>query len=205
MWLKKNIQKLLYFLLLGLLFMPFVQERLKLIPVTPLSGYFVKTEKIELSVSNFMDGTFQENLETRRKENVGFHDFLIRLNNQRKYSLFNEVNTNDIIKGKEGMWFGFSYIATYFGNDYIGHSKLMDFSHKIKFIQDSLSKRRKLFFPLIIPGKTAVYPELIDRFNYLLKTFYLKHHKEELNKDQPCPLNRLVKNLTFRLLQLQDV
>lgn len=165
MWLKKNIQKLLYFLLLGLLFMPFIQERLKLIPVTPLSGYFVKTEKIELSVSNFMDGTFQENLETRRKENVGFHDFLIRLNNQRKYSLFNEVNTNDIIKGKEGMWFGFSYIATYFGNDYIGHSKLMDFSHKIKFIQDSLSKRRKLFFPLIIPGKTAVYPELIpDRF-----------------------------------------
>jgi len=165
MWIKKNIQKLFFFLLLGLLFLPLIQERLKLIPVTPLSGYFLKTEKIELSVSNFMDGTFQENFETRRKENVGFHDFLIRLNNQRKYSLFNEVNTTDIIEGKDGMWFGFSYISAYFGNDHISYPKLKEYSNKIKFIQDSLGKRGKLFFPMIIPGKAAIYPELIpDRF-----------------------------------------
>jgi hypothetical protein len=165
MGIKNNIQKLLFFLLLGLLFLPFFQERLKVLPITPLSGFFVKTEKVDLSVPNFIEGTFQENFEVRRKENVGFHDFLIRLNNQRKYSLFSEVNTNDLIEGKNGMWFGFSYIAAHFGNDYMGYEKLKEYSDKIKFIQDSLSKRGKLFFPMIIPGKTSIYPELIpDRF-----------------------------------------
>lgn len=175
MWPKKNIQKLLYFLMLGLIFSPIIQERLQLIPVPPLSGFFVKTEKITPSFSSFIDGSFQKNFEALRKENIGFHDFLIRLNNQRRYTLFNEVNTTDVIEGKEGVWFGYSYIASYFGNDYIGYSKLLDFSHKIKFIQDSLNKRGKLFFPMICPGKTAIYPESIpDRF-------YAEYNKKTTN------------------------
>lgn len=93
------------------------------------------------------------------------------------------------------MLFSNSYIETYFGNDFIGSSKIEDFSLKMKFIQDSLRKRGKFFFLLIAPGKTAVYPELIpDRF-------YEKYSKKRTNHEV---LTQKLDSLNFSYLDLKS-
>lgn len=80
-----KIKKGLYFLAILVLLFPFMQNKLKLIEINKLNGYFSFTPSIPFKFDTWMNGSFQSNLEVRSKEKVGFHDLFIRLNNQRRY------------------------------------------------------------------------------------------------------------------------
>lgn len=187
----QTVKKGIYFLAIVLLLMPFIQQKLKLFELKKLNGYFTSTPSIILKYKTWNSGVFQNNLEKKSKEKVGFHDFFIRLNNQRRYSLFDSYDVFGVIEGKQNMLFYDSYIETYFGNDFIGIPKVETFSHKMKFIQDSLKKRGKLFFFLIVPGKTAIYPELIpDRF-YESNTKKITNHEAMVQEFKKIGFNFL--------------
>ena len=70
-----------------------------------LKGWQSIEEVNDLSWKNWSTGTWQEDCEVWLKRRMKSRHFFIRLNNQLKYSLFNQTNAKDIIEGKNVYYF----------------------------------------------------------------------------------------------------
>lgn len=142
------------------LLLPLIQSFANLIEEKPLKGSFVSSgSNIEFTIANWFNGKFQEINEPYIKENTGFRNSLIRLNNQVSFSLFNYSTAKNVIVGREGMLYEEDYIKAYLGIDFIGRTAIAEKVKKIKAIQDSLEQRNKLFLVVLAPGKASFYPD----------------------------------------------
>src|SRR6476646_5037661 len=98
---KNNLlKKSLLGLIVLILITPLIQQRFKLLNIKPLSGYFEPQADIDFNQKNWLTGEFQNQKEAYLKENFGFSNWLVRLNNQVNYSFFNETSTKDVVIGK---------------------------------------------------------------------------------------------------------
>ena len=89
-----NIFNFIAVLLLVVLMMPAIWFAAGKEVGRSLDGAFVKlpTPKIsEFRWEKWLDNSFQSDFETRLNSNIGFHDFLVRLNNQLNWSLYRNV------------------------------------------------------------------------------------------------------------------
>lgn len=161
---KLTVKQILFLLVMLLLILPALQRYFIFVAEKPLSGAFVKQEPpnfSDITVSSWMDGSFQADFSTRLEPHIGFHNTLLRLFNQLEYSLFREANAEGVIVGKAGELFEDDYIRAFMGEFYVGESVWKDKALKIKAIQDTLEKLGKSFFVILEPGKGSTYP---DRF-----------------------------------------
>jgi hypothetical protein len=102
---KLTVKQILFLLVMLLLILPALQRYFIFVAEKPLSGAFVKQEPpnfSDITVSSWMDGSFQADFSTRLEPHIGFHNTLLRLFNQLEYSLFREANAEGVIVGKAG-------------------------------------------------------------------------------------------------------
>lgn len=161
---KLTVKQVLFLLVILLLILPALQRHFNFVAEKPLSGAFVKQEPPnfnEITVSSWMDGSFQADFSNRLESHIGFHNTLLRLFNQLEYSLFREANAEGVIVGKAGELFEEDYIRAFMGEFYVGEAVWKDKVLKIKAVQDTLEKLGKSFFVILEPGKGSTYP---DRF-----------------------------------------
>lgn len=134
------------------------------------------------SIKKWLDGTFQESVQNYVNDNIGLFPFFIKLHNQIEYSLFENIYTGNVVKGKDNYLFESGYIKAYLGEDFNGLEKIQRKTKALKVLQDSLLAMNKSFVFVMASGKASYFPEYLpdlkepDSTNF---EFYLKEFKKE--------------------------
>ena len=154
-----DIKKLLFFLMLMLLVMPWLQVKLNLFKVRPLHGAITEPTKCNFALNDWFSGTYQEQNEKYLNEKFGFRNLFVRINNQVAFSLFHKAKANGVVIGKHNYLYEENYIKAYYGTDYLGHDSIEHRMQRVKFLQDTLSKLDKNLILVYAAGKGSFYPE----------------------------------------------
>lgn len=155
----QSIRKVLFVLMLLMLVLPYLQDVLYLVKLTPLRGALTTNEKSNFSFGKWFSGEYQEKQEQYVNENFGLRNLFIRINNQIAFSLFNKAKANGVIIGKNDYLYEEGYIKAYYGSDYIGTDSINNRIQKLKYIQDTLQKLHKDLIIVFAAGKGSFYPE----------------------------------------------
>ncbi len=154
-----------FFIIMGLLIaLVLVQTHLRPFGDMFLSGAEGKKPIAAFTPSAFFNGTFQDTVEAWLKQHVGFRGFLIKLDNQINYSLFNEFSRNHprrLILGKKLQLFEEPYIDLYNRVSVADHDALEKKVASLKLLQKSLKRRNITLMLIVTPSKTTIYPEYI--------------------------------------------
>jgi hypothetical protein len=156
---EEHIKKNLFWVMIALWFIPWIQGRFDIINEKSLKGAIEKKSNPILNESTWWHGDFQKSKEAYLNDEFGFRPYFIRLNNQVEFWLFNKVRASHVIKGKEGYLYEYNYIKTYYGLDFIGEDAIEKRFIQLKKIQDSLASRGKTFILAIAASKGQFYPE----------------------------------------------
>jgi len=178
MKIKSDIVNLVLILaVIAIILFPALQKQYSLFKEPKLDGDVVLASGIKLSRAHWFNGTYAQTKEKYLNDNLGFHNFFVRLNNQLYYSLFKKANAKDVVVGKDGFLYELKYLITHAGLDYVGDEEIKNRFIKLKFIQDTLAKKGIHFALLFAPGKATFYPEYIPApYNVpSTKTNYLKY------------------------------
>lgn len=160
----KRLKQVLFFGIIGALFMPMVQHKFRFTAEKPLIGSYVLSEKPKITLENWFSGKYQQAQDTYITEHAGYRPGWVRLYNQWNYSLFNETNASGVIVGKENYLYEEGYIKAYYGIDFIGDEKIKQITQQLKFVQDTLKKKGIDFVVVFAPGKGSYYPEYIPDY-----------------------------------------
>tara|TARA_B100001109_G_C18864473_1_gene476172 strand:- start:7367 stop:8818 length:1452 start_codon:yes stop_codon:yes gene_type:complete len=181
---KQSLSKYLFIIFIVALTIPTYFYFFQIEEQTPLSGDFHLEKKPKYTKNEFINGSFQQRMESHLKDSIGFHHFFIRFNNQWKYSVFDKINLLGVVRNGRTM-LPLDYVNTYLGKDYIGVTELNLYAKKLKELQDTLANHQIKFLFLIAPGKAAIYPEKIPQYllaqkkdstNYDVFTQLLEQH-----------------------------
>lgn len=126
--------------------------------VEKLYGTFKKIEKPTFSLSDWSSGDYQSNMDKRTNSNFFIRSVLIKARNQFDYTLFDKVNSNDVIKGRENILYQRPYIESYLGMNFIGEEKINTRLDKIKYLQDTLAQMDKKLLVVIAASKASYFP-----------------------------------------------
>jgi len=175
-----TVSFILILIVIAIISLPAIQKHYHFFKEGNLEGDVVLAENITLNKEDWFSGNYAQTKEKYLNDNLGFHVFFVRLNNQLFYSLFKKANAKDVVAGKDGFLYEMKYLVTHAGLDYIGDKALKSRFIKLKFIQDTLEKKGIHFALLFAPGKATFYPEYIPAPYDVssLKTNYLKHIEE---------------------------
>lgn len=155
--------KLLKYSLLLLIWMimvlPLVQKLAGVFPERELSGDFYRSEKAELNWTSWYSGAYQAKMNPYIDENIGFHNTLVRLNNQIDFSIFGKVNAEGVVKGKDNYLYEYDYIRGKLGLDFTGEDFIEEKLGRMKYIQEYLKDEFDITLVLVLePSKSRFYP-----------------------------------------------
>jgi hypothetical protein len=126
-----------------------------------LFGVNKNDEPIQFNFENWFSTDYQTSVENYLILHNSMSPFFVRVRNQIDYSLFQKLNMERGIIGKDFYLFEKPYVETYIGADYLGEEKLRKYLEKMKFVQDTLIKLNKEFIYIQTPGKASYYPEFL--------------------------------------------
>ena len=155
----ERIKNGLFFLLLVGMCLPLLQFSFHFANEKSLKGAITEIEKPEFNLFTLQNVKFQEEYEKYFNEKFGFRSSFVRLNNQLKYWLFQNVQANGVVIGKEGYLYEYNYIKSYYGLDYIGKEQLEKNVRDLKYIQEKLEEMNKTLIVVLAPGKGSFFPE----------------------------------------------
>ncbi len=127
--------------------------------IEPLQGTYNKIERPKLSWSAWFSGDYQKKMDLRSNSKFFLRSVLIKIRNQIDFDLFDKVNADVVVKGKDNMLFDKLYLDSYLGNNFLGESIIDDKLYKIKAIQDSLDNWNKKLLVVIAPSKADYFPD----------------------------------------------
>jgi len=180
----KIIKSLLLILLLAVLFISWFN----LTPGQRLDGFFKLAPEAAVSSwhwTSWKEGNFQQQIANGLNDHLPSRNLLVRTHNQLEYSLFHRVNAHGFMEGKNGYLYQRYYIHEYLGHYFIGQQTLDEKLEKLKFLQDTLRKKKVFLLPVIEPGKASYFPEHIPGRFYkmgesLSNYTYIKRRMKEL-------------------------
>ena len=156
---RKLIKQLLFGgILLGLSF-PMLLTVFPLVHFEPLKGAFEQKEKPHFSWDSLYAGSYQSAVEAYVNEHTGGRPYLVRINNQLDFWLFQKANANAVLIGKENYLFEKSYVDAYYGADFVGEITIHEKVRKLQQVSDSLRARDVELIVVFAPGKGSFYPE----------------------------------------------
>jgi len=161
------LQKSIFFkVLLGIillfLFLPLIQSTLNIKKyIRPLKGAFIPAEEVELNKTSWFNANYQNSKNEFLNQNFGFRNYFVMLNNQVDYSLFNKANVDKVVVGKGGFLYEDNYVEAYYGNNFVGKTKIEERINKLKDLQELLQTKGIFLEIVFAPGKATFYPEFI--------------------------------------------
>lgn len=149
------------FVLLTLLSIPFIQQWFSAVLEGQLYGAYHKIKRPEITWQSWFSGDFQREYDRWHRENFGFRSLLVRLHNQKDYSLYGKVHADSVVVGKDGYLFQREYLIAWSGTNKMSEKFARQMGEKLKSIQDALAKRGKTFVVVMAPGKASFFPEFV--------------------------------------------
>lgn len=198
-----RIKNSMFAVLVLMLILPWIQAHVGWMNEKPLTGAFSTHMDPDLSVfkrADWLKGTFQDTLNTRLENHIGFRNTLVRVNNQIDYSLFNKANAEGVIVGKHGELFEEDYLKEATGMYYVGDYVWKRKAAELKAVQDTLASLGKTLVVVLEPGKATYYPERMPR-KYLGNTENPSNYEQLLKSFTDQQLNVLDLDAYFRLMK----
>jgi hypothetical protein len=159
------------------LLLPLIQHQFDFAKDTPLKGAVEFYPDIKFSINNWKDESFQKTKEKFLNQNMGFRNFLVRLNNQIYYSIFDQAKANSVVVGKDGYLFEESYIKDYTGANFVGQRRVDEVTRRLVAIDSAFRAAGKILLVVFPPGKASYYPEYIpDRYKIVNDSTNLKSY-----------------------------
>lgn len=167
----KVLYTFLFTLLMIFLFLPIIQKECNVFKIKPLEGVTIKSDKPDLSLSNFASATYQSALEKYISENFGFREAVIRLYNQYVWSLFDKTYCDNVIIGKDKWLFNEKSVKDHFESLTYEYAKseeelIKKFDNdieRLKKLQGLLKEHNTDIFVLMLPSKDLIYPEYLPK------------------------------------------
>lgn len=167
---RKFQESIFIFLCMGFVFVMAVCTIFRFDGKEELYGTSVKASYPEISMEEIWKGKYQSQWDEWYKDNLPFHTFFVKLNNQILYSM--GANINDIIVGKDGWLYSEEYVNNYYSN--ISDSDKIKYSEyilKIGQLKEKLERAGKQLIYIITPSKAEACPEFIPvRYKILGKS-----------------------------------
>ena len=154
-----RIKKIMFYTLIFGLCVPLIQFLTHFANEKALKGAIIDPKKPSVTIESLQSGLFQEGFEKYFNEKFGFRSSFIRLNNQLKYWMYQKVQANGVVIGKEGYLYEYNYIKSYFGMDYIGKDSVENNVNRLKYVQSKLKEMNKTLIIVLAPGKGSYFPE----------------------------------------------
>jgi hypothetical protein len=162
----EKFKKIWFLFFLVLLSIPMIQNFTGWFNERPLNGAFIPAVKPQFSLKAIWNESYQDSCTKYIEENIGFHSFLVRLNNQLIFSFLRESPVKGPVIGKGGVLFEESYIISYLGKTYIGDEQISQNTKNLLATQEILKQKGVNLVVLFPPGKASYYPELIpDKYH----------------------------------------
>lgn len=135
-----------------------------------LIGLVISDEKPNFSMSTWLDGSYQSEMEDYNNDHWALKERMVRTNNQLYYNFFNQIRVNGFVIGKEDYVFSENYIFSAFGDDLLAEEKITDLLQKAKVVQDTLKKKGIDLLLVYAPGKGAYCKEFVqDKYVHPIK------------------------------------
>lgn len=144
----------------------YVQGTFNIIEEPELKVSLSGIEESKLDLGNWLNGTFQADVNNYAKRNFGFFNSAIKSYNQLDFSVFNKAHAKSVIVGKESYLYERDYIEAYFGRDLLTNAEILNKAQKLKQVQEHLDSLGISIIVILAPGKASFYPEYIP--NYLI-------------------------------------
>ncbi len=151
-------------LLLGLLWIPMLQERTGLFQEKALAGVEDKTDSLPLTQATWFSKKFQENYVARHYKWMGLRPSMVRLHNQLDFSLFREPYRS-VMVGLDNELFGRGSMATIQGKDFAGWEKIQYNCRNTAFLQNHFAARGVQMLTVLTPSKLQCMPEYLPHEN----------------------------------------
>ena len=148
----KNKGKILLFMLLMLvLIMPVTEQLTNFAKVKPLKGAIETAVKPVFKWDHIINSSYQDSLNTYIEQHIGFRPLLVRLYNQFRYSIFDQIAARGVVKGLDGYLFELSYIDAVYGTDFVGKEKVQNDVEKTRFVYDWLRQHHNHVIIVLAP------------------------------------------------------
>jgi hypothetical protein len=159
-----------------LLIGPIIQRNFKLWTFDSLKGEYSAHQKPKITLSSWLDGSYQKAADLYCTDSFGFQNPLVRGINQFDYALFKEAHAQYVVIGKNNCLYETPYIEAHLGMDYLGHSIIHEKVRKFKSIQDTLETLGVKLQMIFAPGKGSFHPEYIP-------DYYWQYQNKQTNYD----------------------
>ena len=159
----------LFCILMVLLFLPMLQAHVLHIPLKPLNGVTIETEKPEFELESYRSGAYAKQEEAYVGEHFGFREPIIRLYNQYLWSCYKKTYAHDVMAGKQGWLYTPESVSDYYGTELLNWQPSVEearrnFEREVKYLchaRDILKENDVELLAFIAPEKSFVYPEYL--------------------------------------------
>ena len=166
---KTTYDIILFTILMVLLFLPMLQAHVLLIPLKPLNGVTIETEKPEFELESYRSGAYAKQEEAFVGEHFGFREPIIRLYNQYLWSCYKKTYAHDVMAGKQGWLYTPESVSDYYGTELLNWQPSVEearrnFEREVKYLchaRDILKENDVELLAFIAPEKSFVYPEYL--------------------------------------------
>ena len=111
---RKHFHKILFICTTAVMVVFLVQTFTGVVRLEPLHGVTTETEKPKLTLKNYVDGSFQSNVDSYLQDHFGFREWLVRAYNQYLWSCFRETNNANVVRGKNDWLFEEVYVKDHY-------------------------------------------------------------------------------------------
>ena len=176
---KTTYDIILFTILMVLLFLPMLQAHVLHIPLKPLNGMTIETEKPKLELESYRSGDYAKKEEAYVGEHFGFREPVIRFYNQYLWSCYRKTFAHDVVAGKHGWLYTPESVRDYYGTEMLlwqpsPEAARCNFDREIRYmkrVHDILEENDVKLLAFIAPEKSFLYPEYLPEREHDTTTF----------------------------------
>ena len=188
---KTTYDIILFAILMVLLFLPMLQGHFHLIPLKPLNGVTLETEKPEFNLISYRSGDYAKQEEAYLGQHFGFREPVIRLYNQYLWSCYKKTYAHDVMAGKKGWLYTPESVRDYYGTEmhrwqHSPEAARQRYDREVRYmnrVRDILKENDVELLAFFAPEKSFLYPEYLPDGEHDTTTFnacaYLWHRLVE--------------------------
>ena len=188
---KTTYDIILFAILMVLLFLPMLQAHVLHIPLKPLNGVTLETEKPAFDMASYRSGNYAKQEEAYLGQHFGFREPVIRLYNQYLWSCYKKTYAHDVVAGKRGWLYTPESVRDYYGTEmhrwqHSPEAARQRYDREVRYmnrVRDILKENDVELLAFIAPEKSFLYPEYLPEQEHDTTTFnacaYFLHRFKE--------------------------
>lgn len=169
----------LFGILMVLLFLPMLQRHMLHIPLKPLNGVVIETEKPDFNLASIRSGDYAKQEEAYLSEHFGFREPVIRLYNQYLWDFYKKTYAHDVVAGKKGWLYTPESVRDYYGTEMRRWQSSPEaarqyYDREIRYmnrVRDILKENDVELLAFIAPEKSFLYSEYLPEREHDTSTF----------------------------------